>query len=108
MAALNICREAADVFDVMKNGDMCPNERTILADVLAQLNLNENDWVEDGINLQDEPMCKWKYITCTGEKIQMIRINSASLSGTISPSIGRLTYLEVLNLLDHQIGGEIP
>jgi len=64
--------------------------------------------VEDSRNLQNELYCNWRYVTCNNGRIQKIEINSASLSGAISPSIGGLTYLEVLNLLDNQIGGEIP
>jgi len=109
IAALNICRKAQHVFDLTKNETVCPEERTILADIFSKLNLNPDDWVGNGMNIQDEPYCNWKYVTCNRNgRVQEIVINSTSLSGTISRSIGSLTHLEVLNLLDNQIGGTIP
>ena len=108
MAALNICREAKDVFDVTKNEVVCPKERNILAEVFENLNLNEKDWVKDDAILQNEDHCDWNYINCKNGNVQSIILTGMALSGSISASIGTLTHLEVLNLLDNQIVNTIP
>jgi len=118
LAALDICRQACHVFDVTKNEEVCPKERTALADVFAKLKLDESDWgTEDPADdnyyyrgVEDDPFahCNWNYINCIDGKIQNITLTSMTLSGSISSSIGILTHLEVLNLRDNQIIGSIP
>jgi len=108
MADLNICRQAGDAFDVVKTENVCLEERTILADILAKLQLNENNWVEDDTILQNEPCCNWNHIKCEDGKMKEIDLASMGLFGTISPSIGKLTNPEILQLRNTQIGGEIP
>ena len=113
LAALDICRQARHIFDVTQQEDVCPAERTALADVFAELDLNEKYWgtennaYDNDYNPIDSP-CNLNYINCVDGKVQNITLTSMALSGSISASIGTLTHLEVLNLLDNQIVNTIP
>ena len=113
LAALDICRQARHIFDVTQQEDVRPAERTALADVFAELDLNEKYWgtennaYDNDYNPIDSP-CNLNYINCVDGKVQNITLTSMALSGSISVSIDTLTYLEVLNLRDNQLVGIIP
>jgi len=114
LAALDICRQARHVIDVTQQEDVCPAERNAVVDVFEDLDLNEKYWWTENNADNDynynpsDSACNWNYITCVDGKVQSITLTSMALSGSISPSIGTLTYLEVLNLRDNQIVGTIP
>ncbi|XP_057990697.1 putative receptor-like protein kinase At3g47110 [Hevea brasiliensis] len=54
--------------------------------------------------------CKWHGITCSSKhhRVASLKLQGMSLSGTISPYIGNLTFLRFLNLADNRFYGEIP
>ncbi|KAJ9160279.1 hypothetical protein P3X46_025693 [Hevea brasiliensis] len=54
--------------------------------------------------------CKWQGITCGRKhhRVTSLNLYGLSLSGTISPFIGNLTFLRFLNLRNNSFHGEIP
>ncbi|XP_074320905.1 uncharacterized protein LOC141657537 isoform X2 [Silene latifolia] len=56
------------------------------------------------------PVCNWYGVQCglKHARVTLLDLNSSKLSGTISPSIGNLTFLSVLNLKNNSFGGTIP
>ncbi|OAY38521.2 putative receptor-like protein kinase At3g47110 [Manihot esculenta] len=54
--------------------------------------------------------CKWQGVTCGRKhhRVTSLDLHELSLSGTVSPYIGNLTFLRFLNLSDNRFYGEIP
>ncbi|KAL0718743.1 hypothetical protein Bca4012_068066 [Brassica carinata] len=52
--------------------------------------------------------CSWRMVTCTDGYVSALGLPSQSLSGTLSPSIGNLTYLQSVLLQNNAISGPIP
>lgn len=55
--------------------------------------------------------CAWEGVTCSQRhrsRVVALDLNSQGLSGTISPAIGNLTFLQMLNLSFNPLYGEIP
>ncbi|GAV82364.1 LOW QUALITY PROTEIN: Pkinase domain-containing protein/LRR_1 domain-containing protein/LRRNT_2 domain-containing protein/LRR_4 domain-containing protein/LRR_6 domain-containing protein/LRR_8 domain-containing protein, partial [Cephalotus follicularis] len=63
-----------------------------------------NSW-NDTINL-----CHWHGVTCGRRHLRVTKlvINSSQLSGSISPHIGNLSFLRLLNLNNNSFSDEIP
>uniref|UniRef100_A0A1J3DLD1 non-specific serine/threonine protein kinase n=1 Tax=Noccaea caerulescens TaxID=107243 RepID=A0A1J3DLD1_NOCCA len=56
------------------------------------------------------PLCNWKGVTCghKHKRVTRLDLGGLQLGGVISPSIGNLSFLSILNLTDNSIGGIIP
>ncbi|KAL6873960.1 hypothetical protein ACP4OV_014042 [Aristida adscensionis] len=55
--------------------------------------------------------CKWEGVTCSQRqpwRVVALDLQSQGLAGTISPAIGNLTFLRMLNLSFNSLRGEIP
>ncbi|KAI4340746.1 hypothetical protein MLD38_025555 [Melastoma candidum] len=53
--------------------------------------------------------CSWRMVTCTPDGFVLsLGLPSQSLSGTLSPGIGNLTYLQSVLLQNNEISGAIP
>ena len=52
--------------------------------------------------------CRWPGVACTDGHVTSLNVSSLGLTGTISPAIGNLTYLEYLVLEKNQLSGTIP
>ncbi|CAD6265889.1 unnamed protein product [Miscanthus lutarioriparius] len=57
------------------------------------------------------PYCQWKGVTCSLRhpgRVTVLNLGDQGLSGSISPSLGNLTFLMVLNLSQNSFSGELP
>ncbi|KAG8644354.1 putative receptor-like protein kinase At3g47110 [Manihot esculenta] len=56
------------------------------------------------------PFCQWHGITCSGRhyRVTSLVLKGYNLIGSISPYIGNLSFLRVLNLQNNSFNGEIP
>ncbi|KAH9616441.1 hypothetical protein KSS87_009411, partial [Heliosperma pusillum] len=56
------------------------------------------------------PVCNWYGVQCglKHARVTLLDLNSSQLTGTISPSIGNLSFLSILNLQNNSFGGTIP
>ncbi|KAH9675952.1 protein NSP-INTERACTING KINASE 1 [Citrus sinensis] len=62
------------------------------------------NWDEDAVD-----PCSWTMVTCSPESLVIgLGIPSQNLSGTLSPSIGNLTNLQIVLLQNNNITGPIP
>lgn len=62
------------------------------------------NWDEDAVD-----PCSWTMVTCSPESLVIgLGIPSQDLSGTLSPSIGNLTNLQIVLLQNNNITGPIP
>ncbi|GLJ53081.1 hypothetical protein SUGI_1131080 [Cryptomeria japonica] len=54
--------------------------------------------------------CNWTGVTCdaAAQKVVSLILESFQLQGTVSPSIGNLTFIKELSLYDNSLSGEIP
>ncbi|CAN8267705.1 unnamed protein product [Cochlearia groenlandica] len=59
---------------------------------------------------QNTSPCNWTGVTCNirNRRVASINLSSHSLTGSISPSIGNLSFLTSLQLQNNQIRGQIP
>ncbi|PQQ18674.1 putative LRR receptor-like serine/threonine-protein kinase [Prunus yedoensis var. nudiflora] len=55
-------------------------------------------------------LCRWTGVTCSvsSERVVILKLDSQKLAGSLPPSIGNLTYLTGINLIDNNFHGEIP
>ncbi|KAJ4762013.1 BRI1-associated receptor kinase [Rhynchospora pubera] len=77
-----------------------------LHDMKVKLNASSNqltDW-----NLNQVSACLWNSVTCDGKNVVRVTLPSLGFTGTLSPRIGELNYLQVLSLQDNYIQGSIP
>lgn len=62
------------------------------------------NWDHDSVD-----PCSWAMVTCSSENLVIeLATPSQNLSGTLSPSIGNLTNLEIVLLQNNMISGPIP
>ncbi|KAL5703684.1 non-specific serine/threonine protein kinase [Ranunculus cassubicifolius] len=56
------------------------------------------------------PFCEWFGVTCSlrHQRVVTLDLRNHELVGTISPSVGNLSFLKVLNLSSNNYHGEIP
>ncbi|KAK9742355.1 hypothetical protein RND81_03G166500 [Saponaria officinalis] len=56
------------------------------------------------------PHCAWAGVTCgrKHKRVTMLHLNSRNLSGTISPFIGNLSFLNTIALYNNSLHGQIP
>ncbi|XP_074279793.1 uncharacterized protein LOC141605064 [Silene latifolia] len=54
--------------------------------------------------------CFWDGVTCghKHKRVTVLDLNSRGLAGTISPFIGNLSFLKIINLYNNSLYGEIP
>lgn len=57
---------------------------------------------------QSVPVCKWPGIKCEDQRLVELDLRSKGLGGSISPSIGNLTFLRSIYLQDNRFHGNIP
>ncbi|CAE5962740.1 unnamed protein product [Arabidopsis arenosa] len=81
-------------------------EVTALVAVKNELNDPYNVLENWDVNSVDP--CSWRMVTCTDGYVSGLVLPSQSLSGTLSPRIGNLTYLESVLLQNNAITGPIP
>ncbi|PQM39398.1 protein NSP-INTERACTING KINASE 1 [Prunus yedoensis var. nudiflora] len=63
-----------------------------------------DNWDDDSVD-----PCSWTMVTCSPESLVIgLGTPSQSLSGTLSPSIGNLTNLQIVLLQNNNITGAIP
>ncbi|CAN6362970.1 unnamed protein product [Urochloa humidicola] len=56
-------------------------------------------------------LCHWPGVRCSlkhKDRVTALNLSSQGLSGTITPSIGNLTFLRILDLSSNKLQGEIP
>ncbi|RCV23055.1 hypothetical protein SETIT_4G268500v2 [Setaria italica] len=52
--------------------------------------------------------CRWPGVTCAAGRVTSLDVSGHGLTGTLSPAVGDLERLEVLNLTDNGVSGRIP
>ncbi|MED6153167.1 hypothetical protein PIB30_098989, partial [Stylosanthes scabra] len=54
--------------------------------------------------------CEWEGVTCSRHhmRVSALQLQNQDLGGTLSPSLGNLTFLVELNLTDLNLYGDIP
>ncbi|MDM8565481.1 hypothetical protein QUF74_07495, partial [Candidatus Halobeggiatoa sp. HSG11] len=60
-----------------------------------------------GWNITNTP-CSWKGVSCDDGHVTELYLSSNQLNGSISPEIGNLTQLMMLDLSSNQLSGSIP
>ncbi|XP_060673860.1 probable LRR receptor-like serine/threonine-protein kinase At3g47570 [Ziziphus jujuba] len=83
-------------------------------DRLALLDL-KNQIIQDPLVIMNSwnhsiHFCNWVGITCntSSQRVMVLNLKSLQLAGSIPPSIGNLTYLTGINLMNNSFHGEIP
>ncbi|CAM6021840.1 unnamed protein product [Sphagnum balticum] len=85
-----------------------PDEVTTLLEIKNTLDNVDHelyDWQEGS-----QTPCSWTGVTCDNVTFQVINLNLSqlSLAGEISPAIGNLINLQILDFSENSIGGQIP
>nr|GMD49462.1 probable LRR receptor-like serine/threonine-protein kinase At5g63710 isoform X2 [Ipomoea batatas] len=78
-----------------------------LIDLLKALNDTNGKVVDWNIDFVS-PCDSWSHVTCKNGNVTSLSLASNGFSGTLSPSITKLKYLESLDLHDNNLSGAIP
>ena len=60
---------------------------------------------------ESEHFCTWPGVTCSRrhhQRVTGLDVSSLQLKGQLSPQVGNLTFLRLLNLRNNSLGPEIP
>ncbi|KAJ3695594.1 hypothetical protein LUZ60_000971 [Juncus effusus] len=76
--------------------------------ITVKNNLSDPNGVLQTWNASNATPCLWKQVTCDQNSVTKIYLGDASLSGVLSPQIGQLKNLVVLEFYGNDISGPIP
>ncbi len=71
-------------------------------------NTSGANWQDDTGWLVTSTPCSWYGVTCTGNRVTSLLLDTNGLSGSMPPSLGNLTKLTQLSLSDNNLTGPIP
>ncbi|OMO80147.1 hypothetical protein COLO4_24220 [Corchorus olitorius] len=81
----------------------------VVALMAIKSNLHDPYNVLENWDMNSVDPCSWRMVTCTPDGyVSALGLPSQSLSGTLSPSIGNLSYLQSVLLQNNDISGPIP
>ncbi|KAG0496605.1 hypothetical protein HPP92_001139 [Vanilla planifolia] len=81
----------------------------VVALMAIKSELNDPYNVLENWDINSVDPCSWRMVTCTADDyVSALVLPSQSLSGTLSPGIGNLTYLQSVLLQSNAISGPIP
>ncbi|XP_074282408.1 uncharacterized protein LOC141606920 [Silene latifolia] len=84
------------------------SDHAALLVIMSQLKVPSN-WVLSSWN-DSIHHCSWEGVKCgrKHKRVTLLDLSSRGLAGTISPFIGNLSFLKILNLYNNSLYGEIP
>ena len=105
-APLSLCKlhSGVEEFDLVHDETLCPIERNALSDFYDSAKgsewTNSTNWLDEY-----ESFCDWHGVVCADGMNNVIELNLSNngLSGRMSKSIGKLTFIEKLDLSDNDI-----
>jgi len=103
-APLNLCLEReVNEFDLADDATLCPPERNALSDIYDSAKGAE--WTNGSLWLDDyASYCDWNGVTCDDmNHVVKLNLTNNGLSGQLSESIGKLTFVKELDLSDNDI-----
>ncbi|XP_002975149.2 LRR receptor-like serine/threonine-protein kinase ERL1 [Selaginella moellendorffii] len=85
------------------------NDGAVLLEIKKSFS-NAGNALYDWDGSADHDPCFWRGVTCDNVTLSVTGLNltQLSLSGVISPSVGKLKSLQYLDLRENSIGGQIP
>uniref|UniRef100_A0A0E0DXJ8 non-specific serine/threonine protein kinase n=1 Tax=Oryza meridionalis TaxID=40149 RepID=A0A0E0DXJ8_9ORYZ len=105
-------QSAAELHDLSLRPELssdCRAETSVITLYEIRTMLNDSRGVLNGWNNNQVSPCYFPSISCNqDQKVISITLSSSGLSGFLSPSIGKLLYLQQLLLNDNNITGGIP
>ncbi|XP_076950750.1 uncharacterized protein LOC143623771 [Bidens hawaiensis] len=101
-------------FSVLSHTTTAQNNLTAATDRLALLAIksmiNDPQGVMTSWTNSSTSFCQWEGVTCSPrpQRVTLLDLSSRGLTGTLSPSIGNLTFLSEILLFNNSLSGEIP
>lgn len=84
-----------------------PDERLALMDLRIALNDTKSSLADWNIFFVS-PCYSWPKVTCRNGRVVALSLSSCGFTGTLSPSITKLKFLENLELQDNNLNGPLP
>ncbi|CAH9134359.1 unnamed protein product [Cuscuta epithymum] len=84
------------------------NDQEVMEDLMAHLQFPNNITPQSWNKNNDK--CEWENVECddSTSRVSGIHIGNLSLGGTLPDTLGNLTYLKTLEVMDNHIGGALP
>ncbi|XP_062219654.1 receptor kinase-like protein Xa21 [Phragmites australis] len=105
LALLLLCYGAENVYCVHDNSTDLHSLLDFKQDITNDPNEALSSWNTD------THYCRWKYVTCTQTRpwrVSGLNLTGQSLSGSVTTSLGNLTFLNTLDLSVNNLFGQIP
>ncbi|XP_021729205.1 receptor protein kinase TMK1-like [Chenopodium quinoa] len=78
-------------------------------DSAAMQSLKQSLKLPTNVDWSAPDSCKWPGVACdSSNRVTRIQLRSLGLTGTLSPAVGNLTSLEVLELMNNKVTGPLP
>jgi len=112
--AIIVCATVVTIFEV--NGDNSGGRITVNFKMTQRSALMDfythtegHDWHDNFGWNTEEDVCKWFGVACNDEGfVKTISLRRNNLSGSLTPKLSSLKYLQVLDLSENVIGGSLP
>ncbi|XP_071706217.1 uncharacterized protein [Rutidosis leptorrhynchoides] len=102
-------------FSTFRNMAEAQNDTSVTSDRLSLLAIksmikDDPQGVMTSWNDSSTDFCQWQGVTCSPrhQRVTLLDLQSSGLLGSLSPSIGNLTFLRGIRLQNNSFSGEIP
>ncbi|KAJ9540187.1 hypothetical protein OSB04_026693 [Centaurea solstitialis] len=85
-------------------------DRLALLAIKSMINDDPQGFMASWNNNNSLSFCQWRGVTCDphNQRVTVLTLTSGGLFGTLSPSIGNLTFLREILVQNNSLSGEIP
>ena len=112
--AIIVCATVVTIFEV--NGDNSGGRSSVSFEMTQRSALMDfynhtegHEWHENFGWNTEEDVCKWFGVACNDEGfVKTISLDENNLSGSLTPKLSSLKYLQVLDISENAIGGSLP
>ncbi|CAH9114425.1 unnamed protein product [Cuscuta europaea] len=85
---------------------LIPSQQDVMEDLKGNLTIPRDSPLQNWFHTEDK--CNWMSVNCSSDYVTKIRIGNQSLGGSLPATLGYLSRLTTLEVMDNHIGGPLP